>query len=119
MLYLSMHHRKRYYRRANNNPPITWGDPFSNRKKAGRRLASIVNYHPRSAWLDFSATGRKGKNTSVLSTLNLHPGAKHPVFFARIILSPGISRRWIDYKVNPIKKYIEEADNSVKECCVV
>jgi len=26
----------------------------------------------------------KGKSTSVLSTLNLHPGAKHPVCFARI-----------------------------------
>jgi hypothetical protein len=44
----------------------------------------LVNYHPQSGWLEFSATGRKGESTSVLSTLNLHPGAKHPVRFARI-----------------------------------
>ena len=30
--------------------------------------------------------GRKGKSASVLSTLNLHPGAKHPVWIARINL---------------------------------
>ena len=43
-----------------------------------------VNDHPQSGGLEFSATGRKGESTSVLSTLNLHPGAKHPVCFARI-----------------------------------
>ena len=44
-----------------------------------------VNHHPQSGWLEFSATDRKDKSTSVLSTLNLHPGAKHPACFARII----------------------------------
>ena len=48
----------------------------------GRNL--LVNYHPQSGWLAFSATGRNGKSTSVLSPLNLYPGAKHPVCFARI-----------------------------------
>jgi len=44
----------------------------------------VVNYHPQSGWLGFSAIGRKGESTSVLSTLNLQPGAKHPVCLARI-----------------------------------
>jgi hypothetical protein len=35
----------------------------------------------------------KSKNTSMLSTLNLHPGAKHPVCFARINIRTRISGR--------------------------
>jgi hypothetical protein len=44
-----------------------------------------INYHPQSGWLEFVRCfmADKGKRTSVLSTLNLHPGAKHPVCFAR------------------------------------
>lgn len=45
-----------------------------------------VNYHPQSGGPEGSATGRKGKSTSVLSTLNLQPGEKYPVCFARIIV---------------------------------
>jgi hypothetical protein len=53
---------------------------------------SGVNYHPQSGWLEFSVTDRKGKSTSVLSMLNLHPGAKHPVCFARINGAGGRNR---------------------------
>jgi len=46
-----------------------------------------VNSHLRSGWLEFVRRfmADKGKSTLVLSTLNLHPRAKHPVCFARII----------------------------------
>gem|GEM_PF-5914714 len=63
-------------------------------KKSFRPISALsprFNYHPRSGRLEFSATGRKGKSTSVLSTLNLHPGAKHPVCFARIKSSTYVS----------------------------
>jgi hypothetical protein len=45
-----------------------------------------VNYRLRSGWLEFVRrfVADKGKSTSVLSTLNLHPGATHPVCSARI-----------------------------------
>ena len=45
-----------------------------------------INCHPRCGWFAFVRRfmADKGKSTSVLSTLNLHPGAKHPVCFAKI-----------------------------------
>jgi hypothetical protein len=49
-----------------------------------RNLKKGINYHPQSVWLEFSVIGRKFKSTSVLSTLNLYPGAELPVCFARI-----------------------------------
>ena len=38
-----------------------------------------VNDHPHSGWLGFSAIGRKNKSASVLRSLQVVPGAKHPV----------------------------------------
>ncbi|UCH21235.1 MAG: hypothetical protein JSU83_22480 [Deltaproteobacteria bacterium] len=42
-----------------------------------------VNDHPLCGWVEFSAISRKGKSTSVLSTVHLQPGAEHPVRMAR------------------------------------
>jgi hypothetical protein len=50
-----------------------------------------VNDHPQSGWLEFSAIGRKGKSTSVLKTVHLQPGAKHPVCMARNQPQPKIA----------------------------
>jgi hypothetical protein len=61
----------------------------------------IVNHHPQSGWLEFSAIGRKGKITSVLSTLNLQPGAKHPVYLARIKGNKDLLSNLSNHKKNP------------------
>ena len=50
-------------------------------------LNARVSYHPQSRWLDVvrRCMADTGKSASVLSMLNLHPAAKHPVRFTRII----------------------------------
>jgi hypothetical protein len=55
----------------------------------------MVNDQRRSGWLDFVRRfmADKIKSTSGLSTLNLHPGAKHPVCFSRINIKTRISGR--------------------------
>ncbi len=47
-------------------------------------MASTVTR--KAGGLNFQPVAEKSKSTSVLSLSNLHPGAKHPVCFARIKL---------------------------------
>ena len=39
---------------------------IDNKSEVERMLKALVNDHPHSGWLEFSAIGRRGKNTLVI-----------------------------------------------------
>ncbi len=55
--------------------------PVSGGARVTEVLKSTTNR--REVGLNFSAQAEKGKSTSVLKTVHLQPGAKHPVCMAR------------------------------------